>query len=184
MTVTNSKLSMKFKSKGKGTARLTVRELTILSLSTSLLFVLQAALGFLPNIEITSLLIIIFTLVCRFKTLYIIYTFALLEGLFYGFGTWWLMYLYIWTILFAVVYLLRKNESILLWAIISSLFGFSFGFLCAIPYLFIGGAGAMLTWWIAGIPYDIVHGIGNFFIALLLFKPLYFLIRRTYNNIL
>ncbi|CUX42890.1 hypothetical protein BN3456_02287 [Clostridium sp. C105KSO13] len=174
---------MKLKNKEKSDTHLTVRELTILALSAALLFVLQVALGFLPNIEITSLLIIIFTLIYRFKTLYIIYTFALLEGLFYGFGIWWLMYLYVWTILFIVTYLLRKNQSVLEWAIISSMFGFAFGFLCAIPYLFIGGAGAMLAWWGAGIPYDIVHGIGNFFVALFLFKPLYSLIGRIYNKV-
>ena len=30
----------------------------------------------------------------------------------------------------------------------------------------------MFTWWIAGIPYDILHGISNFAACLVLYKPL------------
>ena len=41
----------------------------------------------------------------RKKTLYIIYIFALLEGLIYGFGIWWIMYLYAWPMLAIVVVL-------------------------------------------------------------------------------
>ncbi|MDQ9757401.1 hypothetical protein RFZ45_00270, partial [Acinetobacter baumannii] len=67
------------------------------------LFVAQIALAVLPNIEIVSLLVIVYTLVFERKTIPIIYAFALLEGLVYGFGIWWIMYLYVWTILYAIV---------------------------------------------------------------------------------
>ena len=30
----------------------------------------------------------------------------------------------------------------------------------------------MFTWWIAGIPFDLVHGISNLILALILFQPL------------
>jgi len=29
-----------------------------------------------------------------------------------------------------------------------------------------------VTWWFAGIPYDIIHCVSNFFVTLILFKPL------------
>lgn len=29
----------------------------------------------------------------------------------------------------------------------------------------------MFNWWIAGIPFDIIHGAANFVIMLLLYKP-------------
>ncbi|MCP1101513.1 energy-coupling factor transport system substrate-specific component [Aequitasia blattaphilus] len=159
---------------------LTVKELAVLSLSAALLVVLQISLGFLPNIEVISLLIIVFSLVYKWKTLYVIYGFALLEGLFYGFGIWWFMYLYVWTILCIIVIALKKNKSVLVWSLVSGFFGLSFGFLCSIPYLFAGGIGGMLAWWISGIPFDIIHGVANFFITLYLFKPIYHLVGKLY----
>ena len=42
----------------------------------------------------------------------------------------------------------------------------------SIPNLFIGGLSMAVTWWIAGIPYDIIHCVSNFFVTLILFKPL------------
>jgi len=153
--------------------KLNTKELVTLALLSALLFVLQVALAFIPNIELVSILIMIYTLIYGKKTLYIIYTFALLQGLIYGFGIWWLMYLYVWTILFFVVSFLKKNQSVILWAIVAAIFGFTFGFLCSIPYFIMGGIGAGLAWWSTGISFDLIHGFGNFFIVLVLFKPLY-----------
>lgn len=158
--------------------KLTVWDITVLAILSALLFVVQAALAFLPNIELVSLLTIIYTLIIGRRTLYTIYIFAILEGLVYGFGIWWFNYLYVWTILFIVVSLLRKNKSVIIWAIISSFFGLSFGFLCAIPYAAAGGLGAGFAWWVAGIPFDVIHGVGNFVVTLLLFKPVYYIISK------
>lgn len=102
--------------------------------------ILAAALAFLPNIELVSLLVLIYTLVLGRKTLVIIYTFAILEGIFYGFGIWWVMYLYVWTILYAVVRMMRKNKNIILWAAVNGIFGLLFGAFCALPY---AAAGAL-----------------------------------------
>lgn len=52
----------------------------------------------------------------------------------------WVSYLYIWSI-FAVVVLLIKSDSVILWSLLSGIFGLCFGFLCAVPYFVTGGAG-------------------------------------------
>ena len=95
--------------------KLKVRELVILGLMTAILFIAQVALSFLPNIELVSLLIIVYTLVFGPKVLYVIYAFAVLEGLLYGFSTWWITYLYVWTILAGATWCFRKMESLLGW---------------------------------------------------------------------
>ncbi len=152
--------------------------LVVAALLAALLFTVQVALGFLPNIELVSLMVILFTLVFGRLTVYAIYAFALLEGLMYGFGIWWVMYLYVWTILYLIVVLFKKNESVILWAVISAFFGLSFGALCAIPYAVAGGIGAGIAWWSAGIMFDITHAIGNFVVTLVLFKPLYYVLEK------
>ena len=71
-------------------------------------------------------------------------------------------------------------DSALSYSILSGTFGLLFGFMCSLPYIVIGSAGADLTaglhtafaWWIAGIPWDLVHGAANFAIMLVLYHPI------------
>ncbi|MBR6425866.1 MAG: hypothetical protein IKS29_07930, partial [Oscillospiraceae bacterium] len=53
-----------------------------------------------------------------------------------------------------------------------------FGLLCAFNSLLTGGFYYALTWWVSGIPYDLIHGAANFVIALVLWKPLDRLLTR------
>ena len=161
--------------------KLTVKELVLIALLSALLIVAQVGLAFLPNIEVVSLLIILYTLFFKKKTLYIIYIFALLQGLIYGFGIWWIMYLYVWTILWGITLLLKEEKNPIIWAFISGFFGLFFGTLCSVPYFISGGVGMGLSWIASGLMIDIIHGIGNFFVALLLFKPLHNAFQKVYH---
>ena len=148
------------------------RRIAFSALLAAVLFVAQVALSFLPNIEVVSILVIVSAVVFGRLTLVSIYAFALLEGLCYGFGIWWLNYCYVWAILYGIARALRRRESSFFWAVASGAFGLSFGCLCAIPYGLAGGFYAGLSYWISGLPFDILHCVGNFVTALVLFKPL------------
>lgn len=67
---------------------------------------------------------------------------------------------------------LHKIRFPIIWAVISGTFGLFFGMLCAIPYLVTGGPAMAAAYWISGIPFDIIHCVSNFFICLILWKPL------------
>ena len=54
---------------------------------------------------------------------HLFYAFALLEGLCYGFGIWWLNYCYVWAILYGIARALRRRESSFFWAVASGAFG-------------------------------------------------------------
>ncbi|MBQ1901141.1 MAG: hypothetical protein II169_01160 [Lachnospiraceae bacterium] len=131
-------------------------------------FTLQA----IPNVEVVTLLFIVFTASFGLKTILVSFAFTGLETIWWGINTWNVMYLYIWPLLIVYVYLTRKHASVWFYSISSCIFGLFFGALCSIPYFFIGGPHMMFTWWIAGIPYDILHGISNFAVCLVLYKPL------------
>lgn len=161
-------------------SRITIRDIVICGIFAAILLVAQVALAFLPNIELVSLLVIVYTLVFGKKTIPIIYAFALLEGVIYGFGIWWIMYLYVWTILYVIARIFRKNESSVFWAVVGGLYGLCYGMLCSLPYFIGGGIGAGIAWWIRGIPYDILHGVGNFIVIAVLFKPIYFSLKKVY----
>lgn len=160
------------------TKKISIKDIVIIAMMSTILFTVQIVIAVLPNIELVSLLVIIYTLVFRWRTLLIIYIFAVLQGLVYGFGPWWIMYLYIWTILFLIVTLLRNNTSVIIWAFVSGIYGLMFGALCSLVYFFLGGLKTVIAFWIAGLQFDIIHGIANFIICLVLFKPLYLLLKR------
>ena len=164
-------------------SKLTLTELIVLSLLGALLFVVQVVFAFLPNIELVSVLIIIYTRVYGWKVFYPIYLFVVLEGLFYGISTWLIHYLYIWAILALLVLLLRRHQSRWLWVLVNSAYGLAFGALCALTYLFIGGIPFAVAYWIQGIPFDLLHMGGNFLTALILCEPLYRLLLFLKNRI-
>ena len=86
----------------------TTFEIVILGMLGAIACVCQVALSFLPNIEVVSILFIVYTKVFGKKALFPIYVFVLLEGIFWGFGSWWIMYLYIWAVLWSITMLCRR----------------------------------------------------------------------------
>lgn len=156
------------------------RQVVLCALLAAAMTALKEVMSVLPNIEPVSLLIMVYALVFRRNVFYIIYTFVLLEGLLYGFHLWWVTYLYIWALWALAVLLLggRSERSPLVWAAASGAFGLSFGALDALPYL-AGGPMAALTRWVSGIPFDVLHCLGNFFLALALERPLYQVLVRA-----
>lgn len=152
--------------------KLNIREVVLFGVLGALMFALQVAMSPLPNIEPVSLLVMLFAVTFGWKALFPVYVFVVMEILFYGFSLWNVYYLYIWTILAVAAILLRRQESVLVWAILSAVFGLAFGALCGIVDVFIGGFAYAGAKWVSGIPFDVIHCVGNFVMTLLLFKPL------------
>lgn len=163
-------------------ARLNVREMVLFGVLGALTFAMKVCMSFLPNIEPVSLTIMVYAAVFGLKALYPTYVYVVMEVLYYGLGTWNVNYLYIWAILAVAAWLLRKHRHPLLWALLSGVFGLAFGALCAPVDVVIGGFSYAVTKWISGIPFDVAHCAGNFFIALILFTPLRNLLEKLYSR--
>ena len=89
--------------------KLTTREITVFAMLGAIMYVSKIIMDLAPNIHLLGMFIVAYTIVYRAKALYPIYVFVFITGLFGGFATWWIPYLYIWTILWAAVMLLPKN---------------------------------------------------------------------------
>ena len=152
--------------------RLTTRELALFGILGAMIFAAKMAMVQLPNIEPVSLLVMLLAVAYSWRGLYPVFLYVLLEFAMWGFGLWSFCYLYVWLVLFSLARLLRRMESPLLWASLSGCFGLLFGALCALVYWVTGGWAAAVSWWVAGLPMDLVHGVGNFVMALVLFVPL------------
>lgn len=163
---------------------MSVQKMTRIALLSAILYVSKVALEFLPNIELISLLIIIYTLVFGTEAFLIVTVFNLFELIQWGFGTWWVSYLYVWPLLCLITLLLKKliKEEFVLWSIASGLFGLIFGSLFALLYLFIDPAYA-LAYWISGLPWDVWHAAWNFVLMLVLGKPLYSVLIKMKNSV-
>ena len=157
-----------------------ILDIAQIGMMVAVIEVCKLALSFLPNIELTSFWLIMFTLFFGWKIVAVVPVFILIEGTIYGIHLWWIMYLYIWPLLVFITYTFRKNDSALFWAIVSGIFGLIFGGLCSIVYFviesaagtFMDGVRYAFAWWIAGIPWDFIHCAGNFVIMLVLYRPI------------
>lgn len=158
--------------------KLNVKNIALLGVMIAILEVAKNVLAFLPNVELVSLLIILYALYLGKRVFWVVPAFVLIEGCIYGFGLWWIMYLYTWPLLAVLAMLFKKQDSVWFWSILSGMFGLFYGALSAIPYLFLGGFQTAFSWWIAGIPFDIIHCVSNFVLCLILFNPLRNVMRR------
>lgn len=160
---------MPLRLKSKKAMKLNTREIAVFSMLGTVMFASKLLMELFPNIHLIGVLIVSFTVVYRKKALYPIYIYVLLTGMFYGFATWWIPYLYIWTILWGAVMLLPtsipKKIQPLVYMSVCAAHGFLYGTLYAPAQALLYGLGfqKMIAWIIAGLPFDFIHGISNFF---------------------
>lgn len=159
--------------------KVTTKDIAFIGIMVALIEVCKVALMGIPNVELTTFLIIMFSIYFGNKIFLVIPVFILIEGTMFGFGIWWVMYLYMWPSLAIIAMKFKNMDSAFGWSILSGIYGLLFGFFCAIPYVVTGtfdggiinGLYAGFTFWIAGIPWDLVHGIANVVIMFVLYKP-------------
>jgi len=165
-----------------------IRELTIFAMLGALMTVSQVAMQAIPNVHILGLFIASFTLTYRTRALIPIYVYVFLFGALNGFAFWWFAYLYIWLPLWGMFMIAGKfnppvKVKIPLYMLLCGIHGLMFGTLYAPFQAFWFGLSfeGMIAWIIAGLPFDVVHGISNFAAGTLII-PLSELIKKLTNN--
>lgn len=154
--------------------KLTVREMAIFSMLGALMFGSKMLMEAAPNIHLLGVFTIAFTVVYRAKALYPIYIYVLLNGIFAGFATWWIPYLYIWTVLWGLTMLLPKKMpkpvAVVVYSIVNAIHGYGYGILYAPAQALMFGLNfkGMVAWIVAGFPFDVIHGTSNLFCGLLI----------------
>ena len=140
----------------------------------TVMYISKLIMEALPNIHLLGVLTVVYTIVYRRRALIPIYIYIMLNGLFAGFNLWWVPYTYIWTLLWGAVMLLPQNMpkkiAIPVYCAICGLHGFLYGTLYAPAQALMFGLNfkQMIAWIVAGIPFDIIHGISNIALGLLI----------------
>ena len=150
-----------------------IKELVVFAMLGSIMFASDLLMEILPNIHLLGMLIMAFTVTYRVKALIPIYIYVMLQGVYAGFSLWWIPYLYVWTILWALTMLIPKKTpkvvASIVYPAICALHGFAFGILYAPGQALMFGLDfkQTLAWVAAGFPFDIIHGVSNIFTGLL-----------------
>ena len=160
-----------------------VRKITRIALLTAILYLAKLVLDFAPNVELVSLLLILYTMVLGKEAFLIVLVFNLLQLIQWGPGTWLISYFYVWPLLCLLTMLLKRifKEEFVLWAIFSGVFGLIFGSLFALLYLFVDPAYAF-SYWVSGLPWDVWHAAANFILMLTCGKPLHWVLRWLHSR--
>ena len=158
--------------------KLKLKEAVIFGMLGAVMYASKIIMDVFPNIHLIGVFIVAITVVYRKKALYPIYIFVFLTGLLNGFNMWWIPYLYIWTVLWGVTMLLPKKlppkAEPIIYAVVCSLHGFLYGVIYAPAQALMFGLDfkGMIAWIVAGLPFDITHGISNFISGLILIVPI------------
>ena len=167
--------------------KVTTKEMTVFAMLGAIMYASKMIMEVAPNLHLLGTFTIAFTVVYRKKALYPIYTYVILNGIFSGFATWWIPYLYLWTVLWGVVMLLPKKMpkkvQPIVYMIVCAAHGFLFGTLYAPAQAILFGLDfkGMVAWIVAGFPWDCIHGVSNFFCGLLI-MPMVSILRKLENS--
>ena len=164
--------------------KLSAKEVSLFGMLAALMFVSKIIMEAIPNVHLLGALTVAYTVAFRKKALYPIYTYVLLNGIFCGFAAWWVPYLYVWTVLWAATMILPKNMpkkiKPIVYMVVCAMHGFLFGVLYAPAQALMYGLSfeATIAWIAWGLPFDMIHGVSNFFCGMLI-MPMVTLLRRV-----
>lgn len=168
----------------KADGKLTVREIAVFGMLGAVMYASKLVMEIFPNVHLLGVFTVAVTVVYRKKALFPIYIYVFLNGIFCGFAAWWIPYLYIWTVLWGAVMLLPKKmpKKIcpIVYMAVCGAHGFLFGVLYAPAQALLYGLSfqGMLAWIAAGLPFDFIHGVSNFFCGILI-MPIVLALRRA-----
>ena len=149
-------------------------ELVLFAMLGMIMFVSKLVMEFLPNIHLLGMLTMVYTLTFRAKALVPIYVYVFVNGLYAGFSTWWVPYLYIWTVLWELTMLLPRRMPrwlcCMVYPLVCGLHGLAYGTLYAPAQALMFGLNWKMTvaWIVAGLPFDAIHAVGNLLAGLLI----------------
>ncbi|MBR5485754.1 MAG: hypothetical protein IKV41_04525 [Oscillospiraceae bacterium] len=167
--------------------KLKIKEIAVFGMLGALMYASKMLMEIFPNIHLIGVFTVAATAVYRKKALYPIYTFVMLCGLFSGFAAWWLPYLYIWTVLWGMTMLvpqgISKQAQPIVYMMICAFHGLMYGTLYAPVQALLFGLNfeGMMSWIAAGLPWDFVHAVGNFFSGILI-VPIISIIKTAEKN--
>ncbi|WP_253805331.1 ECF transporter S component [Fictibacillus arsenicus] len=165
--------------------KLTIRRITIIALLAAILTVGRIAFAMIPNVQPNTTILILASFVLGpVQGLILAILSTLTTNLFLGHGLWSFGQMIAWGIIAVLSGLLEKYRHRMPWWVMSlyaSFCGFLFGFIMSV---IMGGVITQKFWpyYLAGLPFDVNHAIGNAVFFVVLYKPLLYIMEKQLNN--
>ena len=105
------------------------RDIVLIGLMTAILYIGKAVFDFLPNVEVITTLLIIYSICFGKRATWVAVIFCMINGVMYGFGSWLLVYFIVYPGLTLISIKFRKPllDSLSLRCLLSGVFGLAFG---------------------------------------------------------
>ena len=164
-----------------------VKRMLLIASAVSITFVQEQMLIFLPNIQFTVLLIIVFTTVFTFKeSVIMILVYVLLDSLYMGaMSPFTMLPLLLGWLMIPVLYhtLLRRTDNEYVLAFFALAFGFMYGWVF-IPFNMLQtGIHDPIPYLIADIPFEALMGGCGFLTVMYVYRPLKNVLNQLTNNV-
>lgn len=152
-----------------------VKEISLIGILAAVNIASRIALQGLPNIKpVTSIIIIsvmIFGLAFGIK-LTIVTT--LVSNIYLGMGIWTFFQILAWIVICLLIQIVidffkkfNKEPHLIVMAIFAFMMGYVFGFIVSMEKLVVGGPSLFIVYYLAGLFFDTLHAVGNFFFYLI-----------------
>ncbi len=154
-----------------------LRRLIILAMSVTILFVQEQVLTFIPNVQFTTLLLVLYASLFKFReNVMIIFVHVILDSLYMGaFNPFYMTPMFIGWVLIPLAYhtVLNRTTNEVKLAIFALFMGFVYGWVF-IPFVMIQlGMNQFWPYLLADIPFEIIMATANFITVLWLYQPMY-----------
>lgn len=153
-----------------------IKNITLIAVLAAILFVQEQVLSFLPNIQLTVFLLVLYSKIFKlWKVLLVIVIHVLLDNLFMGsFSIYYFPFMLLgWSIIPIIINIFFKNtENSIVLAIVGFGCSFIYCFLFAIPQVLLTET-SLMTYLAADFSFEIILAISSFLAILWLFKPCY-----------
>jgi hypothetical protein len=165
--------------------RIRIFDLVVMAIFTAIIFVVEQALSFIPNVQLTVFLLILYTrLIGSKKTIFIVIIHTLLDNIYMGTLIWHLVVpmMFGWSlipILLGTIF--KKVQGV----VGLSIFAFGFGFIYGMTFIpfqsYVWGYN-MWLYFMYDLPFEFAMGISGALSVAILYQPVYYYMNHEITN--
>ena len=158
--------------------KLTVRKLTLIAMTIALCSVIRFPFSYLPNITPLTTIYLSEAIIIADMTI-------IATSVYLGMGYWVVGQLLAYSLIIFLYWLFIKIDImkfLIMQAILCLILGLIYGIVISMFEVFVLQISSFEIYYIAGLPFDLMHGLGNFLFMILVFRPARIL-KRQFNSL-
>ncbi len=166
--------------------KLTVRKLTLIAMTIALCSVIRFPFSYLPNITpLTTIYLLICLNIGLSEAIIIADMTIIATSVYLGMGYWVVGQLLAYSLIIFLYWLFIKIDImkfLIMQAILCLILGLIYGIVISMFEVFVLQISSFEIYYIAGLPFDLMYGLGNFLFMILVFRPARIL-KRQFNSL-